>query len=63
MLVFGAHNAWVSRRNLRIASDDDQNKDAALRAVRRSLATELTLGIVVIGLVALLGMLSPMLME
>lgn len=63
MLASGAHNAWVSRRSVERSLNTDQNEGAALASLRRSLAIELTLGIVVIGLVAILGMLSPMMME
>ncbi len=63
MLASGAHNARTSRRSVRTNIDADQNNDAALGLLRRSLAIELTLGIVVIGLVAILGTLSPMPME
>ena len=63
MLAFGAHNAWVCRRSVGANAGTDQSKGAALSSLRRSLAIELTLGIVVIGLVAILGMLSPMFME
>lgn len=63
MLAAGAHNARTSRHSVRTNIDPDQDEDTALRLVRRNLTIELTLGIVVIGLVAVLGMLSPMLME
>lgn len=59
MLGFGAHNAWIGRRS----ATTELNHGAALVTLRRSLAFEMILGIVVIGLVAILGMLSPMMME
>lgn len=63
MLAFGAHNAWISRRSGGPNADADQSEGAALASLRRSLAGELTLGLVVVGLVAILGMLSPLIME
>lgn len=60
MLAFGAHNAWVSRRSVATNLGAEPNEAAALASLRRSLAIELTLGIVVVGLVAILGMSSPM---
>lgn len=63
MLAFGAHNAWISRGSVGTNGVAEQSESAVLASLRRSLATELMLGIVVIGLVAILGMLSPMLME
>ena len=63
MLALGAQSARISRHSVRTTNVADQNEDAALGSLRRGLAIELTLGIVVIGLVAILGMLSPMQME
>jgi copper resistance protein D len=60
MLAFGAHNAWINRGNVAANISAGQSESAALASLRRSLAIELTLGVVVIGLVAILGMLSPM---
>ena len=62
MLAVAAHNAWVSRRSAGANAGAEQSEAAPLASLRRSLAIELTLGIVVIGLVAILGMLSPMMM-
>ncbi len=63
MLAFGAHNARASRRCVLIDASAGRDYSAALSALRRSLAFEMILGIVVVGLVAILGMLSPMMME
>ena len=63
MLVLGAHNAWISRRSVLTNVGTEPGQEAALSALRRGLATELALGVVVLGLVAVLGMLSPMLMK
>lgn len=63
MLAFGAHNAWVSRRSVGTNVSAEQSDGSTLASLRRSLAIELTLGIVVIGIVAILGMLSPMMIE
>lgn len=59
MLGFGAHNARVSRR--RALSDDVAIADPAtlLPTLRRSLAAEFALAVSVTGLVAVIGMLSP----
>lgn len=60
MLGFGAHNARVARH---FAQTDDRiltNCDTVLIVMRRSLTREITLAILVIGLVAVLGMMSPM---
>lgn len=62
MIAFGAHNAWTSRRSVGTNMGTEQCDGVALTCLRRNLAIELTLGIVVIGLVAILGMLSPMMM-
>lgn len=58
MLGFGAHNALIGRRNLD-AEAGRMTDNTALIALHRSLTRELVVGIVIIGLVALLGMLSP----
>ena len=63
MLVLGAHNAWISRRSVLTNVGTEPGQEAALSALRRGLATELALGVVVLGLVAVLGMLSPMVMK
>mgnify|MGYP002776996573 FL=1 len=74
MLAFGAHNARLSRQmvSANVAADPTEDaasaediepiEAAALPALRRSLTMELSLALVVIGLVAVFGMLSPMLM-
>jgi putative copper resistance protein D len=60
MLTFGAHNAQVSRRHA-LAKDDAIAETAmTLSTLRRSLAGEFVLAISVIVLVAVLGMMSPM---
>lgn len=62
MLVFGAHNARIGRRG---ALNDLRMKaelSLAQSYLRRSLAGELMLAIGVIGLVAALGTMSPMMM-
>ena len=60
MLAFGAHNAQVSRRHA--LAEDDAIADTAIKlsALRRSLAGEFALAVSVIVLVAVLGMMSPM---
>lgn len=63
MLAAGAHNARVSRRSVGTNTGPQQGEPAALGSLRRSLAVELAFGIVVIGIVVILGMLSPMIME
>ena len=63
MLAFGAHNAWISRRGVATGQSAELSQRAALSTLRRSLAFEMMLGVIVIGLVAVLGILSPMLME
>lgn len=59
MLAFGARNAVVARH---LAKSDDCGRieaDMALSAIRRSLTGEFTLAALVIGLVAIFGMMSP----
>ena len=60
MLAFGAHNARISRRNA--LNEDDEIADTAIKlsALRRSLMGEFGLAIGVIVLIAVLGMLSPL---
>lgn len=58
MLAFGARNAGVSRRYP--SSDADPRK--MLPTLRRSLSAELALAVGVTGLIAVLGMMSPMMM-
>lgn len=55
MLSFGARNAWIGKQQA--ASHDIKTNLAKLRA---SLGAELTMAIVVIGLMAFIGMMSPM---
>ena len=63
MLALGAHNAWISRRSAARGESAELDRGVALAILRRSLAFEMSLGIIVLGLVALLGTLSPMTME
>ncbi|MFZ4748310.1 MAG: hypothetical protein ACOYLK_15710 [Sphingomonas sp.] len=63
MLCFGAHNAWISRRSVRTRANAELDHGAALSLLRRSLAFEMGLGVIVVGMVAILGMLSPVVME
>ncbi len=63
MLAFGGHNARISRRSVLTGERAELDHGAALSILRRSLALEMVLGIIVIGLVAILGMLSPVVME
>lgn len=59
MLAFGARNAFVARD---ITNRDDcgrNEEDMALSAIRRSLAGEFMLAALVIGVVAIFGMMSP----
>jgi copper resistance protein D len=60
MLGLGAHNALSSRRTFATNLGTAPSEVATLSALRRSLVAELTLAFVAIGLVAVLGMLSPM---
>ncbi len=60
MLAFGAHNAKVGRHHASQLSIETGDPAAPLAAVRRSLIAEFGLAIGVIGLVAILGMLSPL---
>ncbi|WP_156840626.1 CopD family protein [Novosphingobium aquimarinum] len=68
MMSFGAHNAMLGRRQAtqsptQIRTEaDPTDLEVVLAALRKSLASEFALGIAVIGLVAVLGMLSPMTM-
>ena len=62
MLAFGAHNASIGRREVRDQRRESAEPDNALSRLRRSLAGELLLAGGVIGLVAVLGMMSPMMM-
>lgn len=62
MLGFDAHNARIGRRYTFGEMTQMPEGSAALPSLRQSLVKELAVGIVVIGLVAVLGMLSPMVM-
>lgn len=55
MLSFGARNAWIGKQQA--VSDKMSNNLAKLRA---SLGGELTLAVFVVGLMAFIGMMSPM---
>lgn len=58
MLLCAIRNAILSRHGE--SSSEVMSGEMALRALRVSLATEMGLGVVVVGLVAMLGLLSPM---
>ena len=62
MLAFGAHNARIGRRAALKGASDKLEPSITLSRLRRSLAGELMMAVGVIGLVAVLGMLSPMTM-
>jgi putative copper resistance protein D len=62
MLAFGAHNARIGRRAALKGESDKSEPSITLSRLRRSLAGELMMAVGVIGLVAVLGMLSPMTM-
>lgn len=59
MLVCAATHASMGRRDLPSAGRHSQNTLAPMRLVRRSLATEAMTAIGVVGVVAILGTLSP----
>ena len=63
MLAFGAHNARIGRRGAQPNDSEAIHTPASLVALRHSLAGELGLAVGVVGLVAVLGMMSPMVME
>ncbi len=63
MIAFGAHNARTSRRAVLTRSSAEIDHDPALSTLRRSLAFEMTFGVIILGLVAVLGMLSPMVIQ
>jgi putative copper resistance protein D len=62
MLAFGAHNARIGRQAALDGESERLEPSITLSRLRRSLAGELMLAVVVIGLVAVLGMMSPMMM-
>ncbi len=62
MLAFGAHNASIGRREVFDQRRENAVPFNALSRLRRSLAGELLLAGGVIGLVAVLGTMSPMMM-
>ena len=63
MLAFAAHNARIGRREASTNNSQANDSPASLAALRRSLAGEFGLAVGVVGLVAVLGMMSPMAME
>lgn len=62
MLAFGAHNARIGRQAALDGESERLEPSITLSRLRRSLAGELMLAVVVIGLVAVLGMMSPVMM-
>ncbi len=62
MLAFGAQNARIGRQAALDGESERMEPSITLSRLRRSLAGELMLAFVVIGLVAVLGMMSPMMM-
>lgn len=62
MLAFGARNAWIGRQHGHANHPARSSLGATLGSLRRSLACEAALAIVAIGLVAIVGTLSPMAM-
>lgn len=62
MLTLGAHNARVSRGRALIADDAIADPATMLPTLRRNLAGEFALAVSVTGLVAVFGMMSPMMM-
>lgn len=63
MLAFAAQNARAGRRGASRNDSEVLDVAASLAALRRSLAGEFGLAVGVVGLVAVLGMMSPMVME
>lgn len=63
MLAFGAHNARVTRRFSVVEDGAMADTKTALSTLRRSLAGEFVLAVSVTGLVAVLGLMSPMMMS
>lgn len=62
MLAFGTHNASIGRRGVLDQCRESSEPLVALSRLRRSLAGELMLVVGVICLIAVLGMMSPMMM-
>jgi copper resistance protein D len=60
MLSYGARNADLVRRVARTGDGEEIDTDIVLAALRRNLAGEFLVAATVIGLVAVLGMFSPM---
>lgn len=61
MLLCGAYNAQTNRVHHKSTEGlDTVNRAQALAALRRSLAGEFLFGVAVIGLVAVLGTMSPL---
>ncbi len=63
MLGFGAHNARISSRSVTLGESAELDHGAALSRLRPTLAYEMIFGTAVLGFVAILGMLSPVMME
>lgn len=63
MLAFGAHNARIGRREALPNDSQANDSPVSLAALRRSLAGEFGLAVGVVGVVAVMGMMSPMVME
>ena len=62
MIAFGAHHARVSRGAATAASHGNAYPAQALGALQRTLIAEFLLGLLVIGLVAVFGSMSPTMM-
>lgn len=62
MLAFGAHNARIGRQAALNGESERLAPSVTLSRLRRSLAGEFMSAVGVIGLVAVLGMMSPMIM-
>ena len=60
MLLFASRNAILGRRHSRIDQRPADDMNATLSKLRTSLAAEVTLALAVLGLVAVIGMLSPL---
>jgi putative copper resistance protein D len=63
MFAFGAHNARIGRREALPDESEVIDTPASLTALRHSLAGEFGLAVGVVGLVAVLGMMSPIVIE
>jgi putative copper resistance protein D len=60
MLLFASRNAILGRRHSRIDQGPADDMNATLSKLRTSLAAEVILALAVLGLVAVIGMLSPL---